>query len=286
MIQKLNIGIAEIKEFADNKDLLDAYTFAKMIKLTFVSGRIHNASIRRVSSILHVGNKTCKRLLNLAFQYGYIRREGKDIISNKSEIQKGDYVYPLTKILERKSERLSSTPICPFKFTKLRNEIRKIAIINHVAKQNDFCNTLDCSSNPHYLKEYKRANKRIKRMCKRSIAENTDRLSIKRMAQITGVSRATTKRLKKELVQSGILSETRNLEQTDIDIQQVLRMSYDDDNFKQYARHWLLHYSHNINSGYPVLRWHWIDESNCRLMVDIQYANSYRVNRNIIRVFV
>lgn len=284
MIQTININITEAMEAVKSKEALDGLIFAYMIKTTFVSGRINNATTRRVCEFLGVGNKVYRRGLKSALERGYVRYKGDDLIA--ANINKRlDYLYPIQKELKRKSERaISETPHCPFKFTELRKIIRKAVIENHILKQNDFSNTHECSVNPHSKEQLKRAKRRIKRMCSKPIVENGDRLSHKRVMQVANLKRSTAKTLMREMVKSKRLTRKQNIEQTDIDIQREIGMTYDEPYFRATAKHWIGRFTENIEQGFPVFRWRYLNERDCRLMVDIQFANSYKVNNTKINL--
>lgn len=271
-------------EAVKSKEALDGLIFAYMIKTTFVSGRINNATIRRVCHALGIGNTICRRGLKSALERGYVRREGNDVIAVNINNHL-DYVYPITKNLKRKSERTADDYIrCPFKFTELRKVIRKAVIENHILKQNDFSNTHECSVNPHCKKQYLRARRRLKRMCNKPIVENGDRLSHKRVMEIANIKRSTAKTLMREMVKSKRLTKKQNIEQTDIDIQSQLGITYDEPHFKAAAKRWIGLYTKNVERGFPVFRWRYLNERDCRLMVDIQFANSYKVNHSKINL--
>lgn len=202
MIQKIRLNLTEAIEVIKSNEAFDGFIFAYMIKLTFVSGRINNATIRRVCHALGIGNTICRRGLKSALERGYVRQEGNDIIAVNIN-NRLDYVYPITKNLKRKSERTADDSIrCPFKFTELRKIIRKAVIENHILKQNDFSNTHGCSVNPRCKKQYLRAKRRIKRMCNKPIVENGDRLSHKRVMDVANIKRSTAKNLMREMVKA------------------------------------------------------------------------------------
>ena len=271
-------------EAVKSKEALDGLIFAYMIKTTFVSGRINNATTRRVCAALGIGNRIYRRGLKSALERSYVRYEGNDLIA--ANINKRlDYLYPITKNLKRKSERTADDYIrCPFKFTELRKIIRKAVIENHILKQNDFSNTHECSVNPHSKEQLKRAKRRIKRMCGKPIVENGDRLSHKRVMEVANLKRSTAKTLMREMVKSKRLTKKQNIEQTDIDIQSQLGMTYDEPHFKAAAKRWIGLYAKNVERGFPILRWRYLNERDCRLMVDIQFANSYKVNHSKINL--
>lgn len=284
MIQTIKINITEAVEAVKGNEAFDGYIFAYMIKLTFVSGRINNASTRRVCEVLGIGNTVYRRGLKSALKHGYVRHEGNDLIALNIN-SRLDYLYPIQKELKRKSERtVEDKPRCPFKFTELRKIIRKAIIENHILKQNDFSNTHECSVNPRSDKQLKRAKRRIKRMCNKPIVENSDRLSHKRVMEVANIKRSTAKTLMREMVESKRLTKKTNIEQTDIDIQQELGISYTEPYFKATAKHWIALYTKHIDKGFSILQWRYINERDCRLMVDIQFANSYKVNHSKINL--
>lgn len=284
MIQTININITEATEVVKSKGALDGFIFAYMIKTTFVSGRINNTTSRYVCATLGIGNKVYRRGLESALKRGYVRYEGNNLIAVNIN-KRLDYLFPIHKELKRKSERTADNkPRCPFKFTELRKIIRKAVIENHILKQNDFCNTLECSANPHGKGQLKRAKRRIKRMCSKPIVENGDRLSHRRIMEVANIKRSTAKTLMREMVKNKRLTKKQNIEQTDIDIQRELGMTYDEPCFKSVAKQWARCYAESVNNGYPILRWRYLNECNCRLMVDIQFANSYKVNHSKINL--
>lgn len=289
MIQTILINISDATVAIHSPERLDGYTFAYMIKFTVVSGRINNASLDRLSAILHMGKQTVSRCLKSALKYGYVHREGSDIVVNATRKDRLDYLYPLTKKLDRVSEHINEkdyVPECPFKFTKLKDVFRKIVAENHVAKQNDFSNTIECRVNPRSEKQYRRADRRINRMCRGKVVSDTDRLSNVRLANIMCCSKSKAKRLVKELVKDKVLSRKTNVEETDIDIQNELGIEYTKPNFKKIAQSWIYGYARNVKHGFPVLHWKCVDEKNYRLLVNIQYANSYSVVNDKIRLFL
>ena len=284
MIQTININITEAMDAVKSKESFDGFIFAYMIKTTFVSGRIHNATTRRVCAVLGIGNRIYRRGLESALKRGYVRYEGNDLIAVNIN-ERLDYLYPIQKELKRKTERAAGdVPRCPFKFTELRKIIRKAVIENHILKQNDFSNTHECSVNPHCKKQYLRARRRIKRMCNKPIVENGDRLSHRRVMEVANIKRSTAKNLMREMVKSKRLTKQQNIEQTDIDIQRELGTSYTEPYFKSMAKHWIGLYTKNVERGFPILRWRYVNERDCRLMVDIQFANSYKVNHSKINL--
>lgn len=287
MRRKLNLNVTLATDIASNIEMLDGYIFAVMIKVTFVSGRINNATQRKISAALKIGSRKCKSLLNAALKYGYVNRIGNDIVAVKVN-KTGDYLQPIYTKTTRISERANGvTPICPFKYTELRRMVREAILLNHVQKQEDCVNTIVRHADPANLKEFKQTGNRIKRMCAKSIAKNTDRLSYARIAEITGTSRATAINIVKKLTKSEQLTKTVNIENTDLDIQDILKISHNDSSFRKMCNYWLREYAKNLDSGFPTLTWRWLSERKCRLMVDIRYANSYHViNNSIHRFFV
>lgn len=278
MIQTININATLASEVIQSEDAMDGFIFAYMVKTTFVSGRIHDASISRICEVLGIGNRVARRGLKSALGHGYMRREGNDIIANRLYKRK-DYVYPLQIEIIRGKK-------CPFRFTQLRRIIREVVIENHISKQEDFCNTIECSVNPTAHKPYVRAKRRIKRMCKKEIAENTDRLSNRRIMEIANLRRSTAKSIMREMVKSKTLSKTPNIENTDIDIEKHLGIDHTEPYFRKKVYHWSYVFADSIGQGFPVLQWKMIDEMNYRLMVNIQYANSYKVTNPKIHLFL
>ena len=81
-------------EAVKSKEALDGLIFAYMIKTTFVSGRINNATTRRVCAALGIGNRIYRRGLESALERGYVRREGNDVIAVNINNHL-DYVFTL-----------------------------------------------------------------------------------------------------------------------------------------------------------------------------------------------
>lgn len=278
MIQTILIDTTLASKVIQSAEAMDGFIFAYMVKATFVSGRINNASVQRICKVLGIGNRVCRRGLKSALEQGFVRREGRDIIANKLD-RHLHYVYSLQVKIERNKR-------CPFKFTELRRIIRKAVIENHVSKQNDFCNTAACSVSPRSRKEYLRARRRIKRMCKKPIAKNADRLSNRRIMDVANLKRSTAKSIMREMVKAKVLTKTVNIEPTGIDIQRHLGIRYTDHNFRKEIQGWAYQTAQNLDGGFPVFQWEYVDERNFRLMAYIQYANSYKINHGKIRLFL
>ena len=96
--------------------------------------------------------------------------------------------------------------------------------------------------------------------------------------QVANLKRSTAKTLMREMVKSKRLTRKQNIEQTDIDIQRELGMTYNEPHFKAAAKRWIGRFTENVEQGFPILRWRYLNERDCRLMVDVQFANSYKVN--------
>lgn len=286
MTQTILFNVTMLGDAIQSNEALDGVIFAYMIKATFVSGRINNATQAKMCSVLGMGNRLLKRCLKSALKHGYVRQEGKDIISNNLK-ERLCYVNPLRIERKRlKDRKIGESPRCPFKYIQLRKIIREFVIENHISKQNDFCHTIECQANPHSDKELKRAKKRIKRMGKSVIAENPDRLSNRRVMKVANLKRTTAKSIMRGLVLNKRISKTPNIEQTEIDVQKELGMSYTEPYFRSCVKRWVYNYAQHLDKGYPVLEWRYLNESNCRLMASIQYANSYSLRHDNIRLFL
>lgn len=291
MTQTIYINIKEATEAVQSKERLDGYAFAMCIRFLFVSGRINNATLDRISGLLHMGKQSVSKRLKAAIKHGYVRWDGKCIVVVGKCHKNGQYVFPIKKHIVRKFARAKDyIPVLQEKFTRLKDRIRKIVAENHVTKQNDFSNTIECYSNPQDKYHYVWAKKRIKRMCKKEIVENTDKISTSRMMEVIGSSRSRTKRLMRELVNGCRLEKRANVEDTGIDMEAELGMSYTDPRFRESVKSWGNEYNEYRRTihqkGFVIFGWEQDDDNNYHLMAYIQYANSYKALQNDIRLFI
>lgn len=87
----LNISKAHIERAAQDKEYLEAFAFALMIKASHRNSMMLNAGTKAISKFLHCSASKAKRIKKLAEQFGlisYDRNNSSHIIANKFERKK------------------------------------------------------------------------------------------------------------------------------------------------------------------------------------------------------
>lgn len=227
------IGLSECQRAVKEKNRLEAFAFSLLVKLTFVDSCIKETTYFKMSRHLGLGNTRLKRALTNALKYGYIARDG-ELYRAKPLKEYGGF----NTRLEFEEGSISShakhgTELkTPYKLSRLIKEIKIAVLKNHIKKQMAFHDTasgVDASSDN---KELKRRKAKLRRMCgvshvSEEVLEKSARLSITRISEVICSKRSSTKKLVKQLRESGQIIrnfESILLDQFDYD---TIRNDYD-----------------------------------------------------------
>lgn len=199
------IGLNECADAVKSKDRLEAYSFALLAKLTFVDSIIKSTSIREMTKIFRMGWTRLNRILKNALHYGYIIKEGNHYFIPSLK-QNGSYNEPV--VFSQGSFSFSQEGRTPYRIKNLILKIRELVFKNHIRKQMSFQDTASVVNAPIDPNEYKRKRARLKRMSgltavSDDLLDNTARISMKRIAEVMGTKRSTTKKIVKNLRTKG-----------------------------------------------------------------------------------
>lgn len=195
-------------EAVRDKSKLESLAFSMMIKLVFKSSTLKSKNIRYCKELFHIGTSKMSRVMKGALKYGYIRIENGRVIANPFKEYKAYNV---------KVDRIglySKTQTVNIKINQAIDIIRKAVLINHISKQNNCFDTFRKSCCPSSVKQYRKAKRTIKKLCKTK--KSCVGLSNKRIATVTNTKVYRARKMIRELVSSSVVSRNRRAVKTNI----------------------------------------------------------------------
>lgn len=110
-------------EAVHNKAQLEALAFAISIKIKFVSSVFKDATVRRCNKVFEMGSTKSSRLIKNGLKYGYLERQGKDIIAKK------------VRVAGRFHNKLIFNPDVNYSISMIIDKIRETVLLNQLRKQ-------------------------------------------------------------------------------------------------------------------------------------------------------
>ena len=202
IMRRIYLSIDLAREVVTHKEQLEALAFAILIKQKFVSSVIEDATVRRCKSLFGMGTTKISRLIKNGLQYGFLERQGNDIIALKVR----------TKGMNNKLYFTSRK----YKLSEIIDLIRKTVILNTIRKQNYTVDTIKKANNPTTLAEAK--SKKLKEWRKRGLVPVSSGLSNSGVMQLTSTKRYRAKRLLKQLRNEKQVLMTIQYAETDCDV--------------------------------------------------------------------
>lgn len=137
-MKKLRIDINTAAYAIKDKDILEAYAFAILIKQTFRSSSLNNTTFRHIKEYLHVGTNVARRCISNGLKYGFLRREnnGKRIVAVKNS--RSGWTAVVSKNMFQNAALYSKrTKSRILTIARVKDIIREVVLMNHIRKQND-----------------------------------------------------------------------------------------------------------------------------------------------------
>ncbi len=213
MKRSIYISVEEAAIAVRSKDRLEGLAFAVMMKMTFISSRVNNPTNRNLMHIFRMGSVKTARVLKNAIEYGYVRRDGKGIVSLPIKAS-GDYTCQL-------DFDISIDGRCPMLIREVISSIRAAIVLNHVKVQGELGNTYKAlttgkDENGRYI-PYQRMKSIYRR--KNGMFPNDSfnyGLSNGRIMQLTGTKRYSERKLLGTMLARGIIRKDEQIEDTGI----------------------------------------------------------------------
>ena len=133
---RIYISIRETESVLNDKNRLEALSFALCMKVNFRSSAIKNPTIRRCKELFHIGTSRMTRIMRNGTRYGFLRKEGDLLIASPIK-EKCSYNYRL----ERKGTYKKNDKIT-FGLKDAIKMLREIILLNHISKQKNCADTL------------------------------------------------------------------------------------------------------------------------------------------------
>lgn len=200
---KIFINMDILKKSARKIEFLECFSFAMMVKMTFTSSLVKNATIRNLKSIFGIGTTKISRILKNSLQYGFIKYDnhGNLIALPLSVKKKGQYHYCFKF---NHMEVNKKNPKCPYKISAIMNELRSIVLLNKIKTKDEL---LDQLNKLGALKDYNPKSKggrekksffermsAIKFFCGLSIGRMMDDLRCSRYAAMKAIKTLVAKK--------------------------------------------------------------------------------------------
>lgn len=193
MERRVYISIPLALEAKKDKYAFEAYCFAVLVKLHYVSSVINNATIRNIKSKFGMGSTKLQRAINNGIRLGYIKRIGGNIIATSVKTYRA-----YNAKLDAENGRLT-------KISDIAKFIEEAIILNHIKKQNDCEDTLILTEAAKNVKVLRRAKKKIKFMLRRGKLNKG--LSINATMKAANVKRTRAKQIRRLLENKGLVSK-------------------------------------------------------------------------------
>lgn len=211
MKQRLYLSIKVANEAIQSKERIEALAFSMLIKLTFVSSNVQSASVARCKAIFGMGSTKMSRIIKNAIKFGYIKRNGRDLIAMPF---KGSKNYCVKLDFSCLTASFTGVNVCQYSIKDLIRIIKQSVLLNHIRKTNDCADTFKNSSNPKNKSVLAKAKRKIKRMqCNKFYGEC---LSIQRVMSITNTKRTNARNLISDLASKGLVDKSEYSVKTNI----------------------------------------------------------------------
>jgi hypothetical protein len=199
---RIPIKTAELAISAGSHEF-ECFAFAVLVKLTYGSSCIHNATVRRCKALFGIGSTKMSRILRHGVENGYLRREGNNIIANPLEVEKKGimalYNMPLRNVGKIKNHK------CQYTLRDVQNRLRQIVLINLVRLNRSIQDAEIVVKDARTISQYRRSVKLLKRVpeTKESVLQG---LSAQRAAENMHVSKSKARQLIADVVERGLLT--------------------------------------------------------------------------------
>ena len=203
-MRKLWIGTNLIRFVAGHCDRIDALAFAIMIKKERNNSLIMNASQRNLKKIFHMGADTLKRVIDTGLKYGFLRKEGNNLIANKiCENKKLGYLVRRTLFLEAKYKNNCGH----LTLSSVRSIIEEAIIVNQVSMQQSCADTHVRATAGRTIGSIRYARKRESRMLNDKYCDNYTGLSNRRIQQLIGRKHGKAVKVVKNAISHKLISK-------------------------------------------------------------------------------
>lgn len=197
----LNIELAK-KAVKDNH-CLEALAFNILIKKTYTSSMVNNATIRGCKDKFHIGTTRMSRIIKNGIEYGLLKRVDNSIVATKikgkglnCKLEFEDRDYTLSEVIDM---------------------IRNSLVLDHIRKQTYVVDTVRMAREPENNAMRKAGAMRMKKKSMSTVKKAYKTLSNQRIMKLANVKRYRASILTKKLLCSGRITKNSTIVEMDID---------------------------------------------------------------------
>lgn len=152
-----------------------------------------------MKEVFGIGSTVAQRIKKNIPEYGFSTIEGNALTALKLKEESGYHI--------RLSFKFKRSPDgkCGYRLRDIEDTLRKAFITNHISKLEEYSDTINMCRKPLDVKQYKKADKRLKRMCCDTDFEGY--ISYKTLSTLVSCCRSKVKRLVDRLCSVGVISK-------------------------------------------------------------------------------
>lgn len=203
-MRKLWIGTNVIRFVAGNRNRIDALAFAVMVKQVRRNSLIQKATQRNLKKVFHIGADTLKRVVDDGLKWGFLRKEGSNLIANKiCENKKLGYLVRKSLFLEAKYRNKRDY----LTLSSVRSIIEEAILVNQVNMQQSCSDTHVRATSGRTVRSIRNARKRESRMLNGKYCNKYTGLSNWRIQQLIGRKHGRAVKVVKNAISHNLISK-------------------------------------------------------------------------------
>lgn len=204
-MRKLRVGVDWLRFVAGHQDRIDALSFALFIKEIRINSVITNATQTKLKKVFGMSSDTLKRVIATGLRFGFLKWEGKSLISNSLHDNKTESIL-LKRFLF--IEQASMSKRHKLTLCGVRAIVEEALFVNHVKMLDDCVDTHVRAISGNTTNAVRRAKKRESRMLRTSsFKEGCTGLSNKRIQKLIDRKANRAVEVSKRAVRHGLVSK-------------------------------------------------------------------------------
>lgn len=202
--QKIYISTDLAHKAVADKTELDCLAFCVMCKLMFGSSVIRKTTAREYKRMFRMGTQRFNRIMSDCIAKGYITEQVNSFkVGRIKQAKAQNMVIELAMVWGRGDKRSAIT------LNEAKDYIRKVVAYDKFDKKDAIENALKAKANPKNLKSYKKALRLCSRISHNSALDGKLRgTSMSRIAATMGTYKAKARKLSRQMVADGWLSNS------------------------------------------------------------------------------
>ena len=194
-----------VNENLTSKEYFEVLAFCALVKLCVRSSVIHNATLRRLKVMTHLGTDRLRRILRRGKANGMIIISADGAMTVKAlydhKNTDNQYVYKLKNYYRSRNKKQDKENIrFNLTLTKVMDMLRKAVVAHHVKKVENIRQHSLLTQNPKNLTEYRKGKRFVRRL---AVWGYDFFISNSRLAQVARCSVSKLKKMKGELISKG-----------------------------------------------------------------------------------